>query len=285
MKKVLILGVNGMLGHIVYQYLWETKKYDMVNVCHEIPYNYDSVLMDVTKGNLLSDYLFYIQPDVIINCIGVLIKGSKADPANAVYLNAYFPHFLSNEVKKYGGRVIHISTDCVFTGSKGNYSELDTPDVVDTYGRSKALGELNNDRDLTLRTSIIGPELKENGEGLFHWFMKSKGEVKGYSNVFWGGVTTLALAKVIEQCVDENIVGLQHVTNGVRISKYDLLDCFKYIWNRTDIDILPDGKEKKDSSLVTRRTAPLYFGVSYVQMLEDLYYWMAYRPNLYLQYI
>jgi dTDP-4-dehydrorhamnose reductase len=241
-------------------------------------------LLDVTKSTLLADYLFHEQPDVIINCIGVLIKGSKADPGNAIYINSYLPHFLSNEVKKYGSKLIHVSTDCVFTGDKGWYSELDVPDATDTYGRSKALGELVNDRDLTLRTSIVGPELKENGEGLFDWFMKSKGEVKGYSNVYWGGVTTLALAKVMEQCIDENISGLQHVTNGTRISKYDLLDCFKYIWNKTDVEILPDGKEKKDSSLITTRMAPLYFGFSYQQMLEDLHYWMMEHSDLYTQY-
>jgi dTDP-4-dehydrorhamnose reductase len=280
MKKVLVLGSQGMLGHIVALYLKETKKYKVIT--HSRNHNTKSTIhIDLTASRQLEQYLFQEKPDVVINCVGVLIKGSKTDPTNAIYLNAYFPHLLSDIIKFHGGKLIHISTDCVFSGLKGNYSEQDTPDASDTYGRSKALGELINDYDLTLRTSIVGPELKENGEGLFHWFMKSKGKVNGYTNVIWGGVTTLALAKVIEQGMDENIVGLQHVTNGVPISKYDLLDYFKYVWDKTDIDIIPDGKEKKDSSLITKRMAPLYFGFSYLQMLEDLRYWMQQHSELY----
>ena len=198
MKKVLVLGSGGMLGHMVSLYLKETRKYNIITHSRNHSIKKD-VHIDLMSSRQLEHFLFQEKPDIVVNCVGVLIKGSETDPTNAIYMNVYFPHLLSDMIKFHNGKLIHISTDCVFSGNKGHYSEADTPDATSVYGRSKALGELNNEHDLTLRTSIVGPELKENGEGLFHWFMKSKGEVKGYTETYWGGVTTLALAKVIEQ--------------------------------------------------------------------------------------
>ncbi|WP_373398913.1 sugar nucleotide-binding protein [Algoriphagus halophilus] len=128
-------------------------------------------------------------------------KGFSRKSKNSIFINSYFPHWLVSEADKYGGQVIHISTDCVFSGKKGGYIEADFRDADDIYGRGKALGELIGGRHLTLRTSIIGPELKSNGEGLFHWFMNQKGETNGYTKAIWGGVTTFELAKVIKDCV------------------------------------------------------------------------------------
>ena len=108
-----------------------------------------------------------VHPEIIINCVGILIKGSREHPDNAILINAYFPHLLKRLSDEVGAKLIHISTDCVFSGKKGNYTEDDFRDADDVYGRSKALGEIINDKDLTIRTSIIGPELKENLLNLF----------------------------------------------------------------------------------------------------------------------
>ena len=131
-----------------------------------------------------------------------------------------------------GAKLIHISTDCVFSGRQGMYADNDFRDADDIYGRSKALGEIFSDKDLTIRTSIIGPELKRYGEGLFHWFMSQRERVNGYTKVFWSGVTTLELAKAIEYSLDNDVTGLFQLSNGVRISKYDLLVLFNEIFKR-----------------------------------------------------
>ena len=229
MKKILLFGATGMAGHMVYYFLRETKKYKIDNVVFRNKLTEDSIQLDVTNNNAVSKLVKTIKPDIIINCIGVLIKGSKENPDNAILLNAYFPHLLKRLSDEVNATLIHISTDCVFSGKKGNYSEIDFRDADDVYGRSKALGEIINEKDLTIRTSIIGPELKENGEGLFHWFMKNSGNVNGYTNAYWGGVTTLELAKAIDVAIENNLTGLVHLSNGEKISKFDLLNLIKKV--------------------------------------------------------
>ena len=164
-KKVLLFGATGMAGHIAYYYLQSTERYELINVVYRTKLVKDSIVVDVTDKNAVTKLVEEVRPDLIINCIGVLIKGSKEHPDNAIFINAYFPHLLKKLSDKIGAKLIHISTDCVFSGKRGNYTESDFRDADDIYGRSKALGEIINDKDLTIRTSIIGPELKTNGEG------------------------------------------------------------------------------------------------------------------------
>ena len=209
-KKVLIFGSAGMLGHIVYQYLKNTNKYFIFDTSFPERLTEASLLLDVTNKDNLFIALKTINPDIIINCIGVLIKSSNENPSNAIYLNSYFPNQLARYTRENSCKLIHISTDCVFSGLKGNYLEQDFRDSDSIYGRSKSLGEIINAHDLTIRTSIIGPELIRNGEGLFNWFMSQKGDISGYSNVFWSGVTTLELAKCIEKSIDLDITGLSY---------------------------------------------------------------------------
>ena len=228
MKKVLILGATGMAGNIAYWYFIGLGKYEIFTACFKKKIDERSFILDVRNETSLESILNEVQPDYVINCIGILIRGSKDNPENCIYINAYYPHLLSRLLHAVvpGSRLIHISTDCVFSGSKGMYSDRDPKDALDVYGMSKNLGEIINGRDLTIRTSIIGPELKENGEGLFHWLFTQKDQkcVNGFMKNIWGGVTTLELAKAIDFCIDNNIYGLYQVSNGLAISKYDLLD-------------------------------------------------------------
>jgi len=279
-KKILLLGATGMAGHLAYYYLSETTKYEIIDIVFRNKLTPNSVTLDVTDKTATEDLIKSVNPDIIVNCIGILIKGSQRHPDNAIYINAYFPHLLERLANETDAKLIHISTDCVFSGKKGNYSETDFRDADDVYGRSKALGEVINNKDLTIRTSIIGPELKYNGEGLFHWFMQQKGEIKGFTQAIWGGVTTLELAKAIDNAISNDLTGLIHLTNGESINKYNLLHLFKEIWNKEDIEILPIEGKKVDKSLM--KSSQFNFNVpSYKVMLLELKRWMGRYKQIY----
>lgn len=283
MKKVLLFGATGMAGHVVYHYLLGTGKYEIANVVYRTPLTEDSIVLDVRDGKAVAETVAKVKPEIIINCIGVLVKGSKEHPDNAILLNAYFPHFLKKQADAVGAKLIHISTDCVFSGKKGHYTEEDFRDADDVYGRSKALGEIINDKDLTLRTSIIGPELKTNGEGLFHWFMMQHGKVNGFKTAIWGGVTTLELAKAMDVAIEENKTGLIQLSNGEGISKHDLLCLFQEIWQKRDVEICPFDANGVDKSIAKSGRFD-YEVPGYRKMLEDLAAWMQEHRDMYGQY-
>lgn len=279
-KKILLLGATGMAGHVAYHYLKETNKYEILDVVFRNKLTADSIVLDVTDKHATEELIKTVKPDIIVNCIGILIKGSRQHPDNAIYINAYFPHLLERLSSEIDAKLIHISTDCVFSGKKGNYTEYDFKDADDVYGRSKALGEVENDRDLTIRTSIIGPELKQSGEGLFHWFMHQEGKVNGFTDAIWGGVTTLELAKAIDKVIDNNLTGLVHLSNGTGINKYDLLNLFKTIWNRNNVDINLFEGHAVDKSLQSSTKFNMNVP-SYSAMLDEMKNWMDKYRDMY----
>jgi dTDP-4-dehydrorhamnose reductase len=233
-ERILILGASGMAGHVIYKYLKDTTQHHIETISFRKRVDENTVLLDVRKFDQLEAEIERLKPDFIINAIGILVKGSNENPANSILLNSYFPHFLSTISKKYDFRIVHLSTDCVFSGNDGGYLEDSFKDANDVYGRSKSLGEIDENNHITIRTSIIGPEFKEVGTGLLHWFLKQSGDVTGFSNAFWSGISTLQLAKVVS-CVinDMSVVGICHVTNNEKISKYELLTLFNDIWSRS----------------------------------------------------
>lgn len=278
-KKILLFGATGMAGHMAYYYLVGTGRYNVIDVVFRTPLTPHSIVVDVTDREAVAKTVREVSPDIILNCVGVLVKGSKLHPDRAIYINAYFPHQLKSLADEVGSKLVHISTDCVFSGKKGHYTEEDFRDADDVYGRSKALGEVVNDKDLTLRTSIIGPELKTAGEGLFHWFMQQTETVQGYRTAIWGGVTTLELAKVIDFALQHELTGLIHVSNGVGISKFELLEAFKAIWKK-DIEIVPVNANGVDKS-IARSNRLAYEVPSYREMLEAQKRWMDAHTELY----
>jgi len=284
MKKVLILGSAGMLGHIVYLYFKSLHEYIIIDTSYPFKFNENSFLLDVSKQDELENFISAQQPEIVINCIGILIKGSLSNPSNAIYLNAYLPHKLASILKPAGAKLIHISTDCVFSGNKGAYSENDFKDARDIYGLSKALGEVDYGNHLTLRTSIVGPEIKETGEGLFDWFMKQKGSINGYTKSFWGGVTTLELAKTIHYSLENNISGLVHVTNNIPISKYLLINLFKEVFGKTDVSLIEAPDYATDKSLLTTRKDFSYIVPDYRQMILEMHAFMLNKKELYQKY-
>lgn len=283
-KKVLILGSTGMLGHQVYYLLQNFPEFEVIDVVYRSKLRDESIICDITNKDAVAKIIEFQKPDYIINCIGVLIKESQNNPANAIYINAYFPHFLKQEADKIGSKVIHISTDCVFSGKKGMYNETDSKDADDTYGRSKALGEINDDPHLTIRTSIVGPELKENGEGLLHWFLKQNGEINGFTKAIWGGVSTLECAKAIGFVLRNPLSGLVNLTNGMGISKYDMLNLFASSLNKIDIVINKVEGKAVDKSLVSERNDFKYSVPSYSQMFQEMAEQMRENKDMYKNY-
>lgn len=278
--NILLLGSTGMAGHLIYFHLKNTNKYNIINVSYRTKLEDDTIIQDVKDLAALEKLLLSLKPDYIINCIGVLIQGSN-NIENAVFINAYLPHFLKKTADKMHAHLIHISTDCVFSGKNGSYRENSFKDADYVYGRSKALGEINDPPHITLRTSLIGPELKSNGEGLFHWFMTQSGEVNGYTNSIWSGITTLELAKAIEFQISSNMAsGIVHLSNGEKISKYDLLKSVQSIWNIETVKINPYLGEYVDKSLIKSKWFK-YEVPSYEVMLNELIIWMQDHRYLY----
>lgn len=277
MEKIAIFGSTGMAGHVIYDYLKSFKKYKLYNVARN-QYTQDTYILDIVYKTELNKYIKYLlgeNVDYIINCIGMLIKTCEEHPGEAKYINSYFPHYLENEFYNKKTKIIHLSTDCVFSGKKGLYSETDITDGESIYAKTKTAGEIINNKDLTLRMSIIGKELKENGTGLFHWFMKQIGEVKGYTQALWSGMTTLELAKVIETIIrtKPKLSGLYQLAPDYSISKYDLLKLIQIIWKKHDVNIIPyEGKIINKILINNRKEEFEYkFPANYEAMLTDYY--------------
>ncbi len=284
MKKILVLGSTGMLGHQVVHHFLKFSDYEVIDIAFREKLRDKTIILDVTDNTILKQAIREIKPDFIINCIGVLINGANSNVANAIYINAYLPHFLADIAKTIDAKLVHISTDCVFSGKKGHYTELDEKDGEDIYAKTKALGEVVDGENVTLRTSIIGAELKENGEGLFHWFMMQEGTIKGFTKAIWSGVTTIELAKVIKLVIENDITGLYHVTNNSAINKYELLNLFKKYTNKT-IEIIPVNGTSVNKSFVDTRKELNYTIPSYEEMVKEMIEFIKSNPNLYKQYL
>lgn len=282
MKKAVVLGCVGMAGHIMAEYLENTKEYQISGIARE-PGRYVTAQLDVNDYSRLQRVLSEIKPDYVINCIGVLVNKSNNDIGTAIQVNSFLPHYLSRLGDTAGFKLIHISTDCVFSGKDGCYIESSVRDGDDNYARTKALGEVMNEKDLTIRTSIIGPELKINGTGLLDWFFKQDGAISGYSKAFWSGVTTLELAKATHELIKQKITGLYQLCPETKISKYDLLMLAAKVWDKKII-IVPSDKYELDKSLVCTRKDFKYVLPDYEHMLVELRAWMDTHSDYYLHY-
>ncbi|MBD8500272.1 dTDP-4-dehydrorhamnose reductase family protein [Paenibacillus arenosi] len=272
--KLLIIGGNGMAGHILVRYFRQKPDYHVFYTSRDIE-DEASLVLDVTDGTNLDTLIETVRPQVIINAAGILNEEAERAPLEAYQVNAWLPHQLRRKADHIGAKVIHISTDCVFSGKSGKYIENDKPDGTSTYSVTKALGELKqHNPHLTIRTSIVGPEIRPHGIGLLEWFLKQEGEVKGYKRVYWNGVTTLELAKAIEYYVQRPIYGLIHLSYPIPISKYELLNLFQQAFGKLDVNIVPDEKYEGDKSLVNTREDADYRVKPYPAMLEELADWM-----------
>jgi dTDP-4-dehydrorhamnose reductase len=193
------------------------------------------------------------------------------------------PHYLEALTKDSKTKIIHISTDCVFSGKEGSYLESSIKNGVGYYSQSKSLGEINNSKDLTFRTSIIGPELNENGIGLFHWITNQKNEVIGFEKAYWTGVTTLELLYAVKQAISENLTGLYHLVFDQKISKCELLNIINDEFS-LGLKITPSNKYSVDKSLINTRIDFGFKVKSYEVMIKELHAWILMNKELYPHY-
>jgi dTDP-4-dehydrorhamnose reductase len=258
MLKVLILGGNGMLGHKLVQVFCD--KFDVWTTLREDFSNYEKFGIfepekticgvDAEKFETVKNAIEFIKPSVIVNAIGIIKQlPSSNNVVKTLTINSIFPHLVAEIAQKVNARFIEISTDCVFSGKKGNYTEEDLPDAYDLYGKSKNLGEVTGENCLTLRTSIIGRELLT-ANSLVDWFLSNQGKsVKGYKKAIYSGFPTIVLAEIIADLLikQPKLSGLYHISSEP-INKYDLL-CLIHDAYNADIEIEPFEDFSTDKSL------------------------------------
>ena len=286
--KVIIFGAGGMLGNTLIKTISQDENYEVYGTIRkDINYFEENNSVKVFKKisceriNEWREILMQIKPDIVINCIGIVkqLKESN-DPQLSIFTNSLFPHQLHNVCKEIKSKLIHISTDCVFSGRKGQYSENDNPDPSDMYGISKLLGEINGPNSLTIRTSIIGHSINSN-HGLIDWFLKQNIKINGFRKAIFSGLTTLELSKVILKYVltNKSLNGILHISN-VPISKFDLLNLVSRIYKKSII-ISPDDNLILDRSLNSRKFIKQtgYIPPSWEKMIEEMYFQNIYENS------
>ncbi|SHM80868.1 dTDP-4-dehydrorhamnose reductase family protein [Bradyrhizobium lablabi] len=257
-RKILVLGASGMLGNAVFRFLADNPDYlvyGSVRSTHAVslfaPEKRSQILVspDALELDGLTKLFALSRPDVVINCIGVVKQLTDAeDPLITIPINSILPHRLARLSSTFGARLVHVSTDCVFSGKKGMYREDDFADCDDLYGRSKFLGEVDYPNAITLRTSIVGHEMSGD-HGLLNWFLAQHGQVKGFTRAIFSGLPTVEIAQVIRDFVLPNpdLKGVYHVSTAP-ISKFDLLKLIAEVYDKS-IVITPDARLVIDRSL------------------------------------
>ena len=285
--KFFICGCNGMAGHTISLYLQEQG--------HEV-YGFDlqeSKLIKSFAGNAfdtetIARVIKEGNYDTVINCIGVLNQFAENNHALAAFLNSYFPHFLAKTTEGTATQVIHMTTDCVFSGKEGSYTEHDLRDGETFYDRSKALGELDDDKNLSLRNSIVGADINPKGIGLLNWFMNNTtGEhpvVNGYTKAMWTGQCTYQLAKTMEAAAKERAHGLVNAVPDTDISKYELLKLFNKYLRGGRVQIIPVEGVNADKSLKRTNWNFNYRIPDYEQMVAEMAEWIYKHKELYPHY-
>ncbi|MDQ8164716.1 MAG: SDR family oxidoreductase [Gemmatimonadota bacterium] len=256
--KILIFGVTGMIGHAMFRVLGRDSAHETIGTIRsesDLAF-FDAgaarkllVGVDVENCDALMGSFVAIRPEIVINCVGATKhKASGNDALTAIPLNALLPHRLARLCAGFGSRLIHISTDCVYSGKQGNYTEDVPPDADDVYGRTKALGELEYPNTITLRTSTIGHELRSH-LGLLEWFLAQQDRCRGFRCAVFSGLPSVTLAQIVRDLVipNQKLSGLFHVA-GPSISKYELLMNIAEIYKKS-IEVVAEDAPVIDRSL------------------------------------
>lgn len=281
--KFLILGCNGMAGHLISIYLKENG-HDVMGFARSKSKYIDTILGDATDADLIRSIIHDGKYDSVINCIGLLNQFAEKNKSQAVFLNGYLPHYLADITVGTDTQIIHMSTDCVFSGKRGQYIETDERDGQTFYDRSKAMGEIEDDKNITLRQSIVGPDIKASGIGLLNWFMQQNGQVNGYTKAMWTGQTTLQLAKTMEAAAIERAHGLFNTVPDTNISKYELLKLFNHYMRNDELSINAVDGVNADKSLKRTRFEFDYSIPDYEIQVAELSEWMMAHKELYPHY-
>ena len=282
-KKILILGATGMLGHTLFKHFSKMDSFDVNATARSLEgfscwfgmEQLERIIGNVSAENFdsVERVIDDIRPDVLINCIGIIKQlEESSDPLKAITVNALFPHKVANTCKNSGARMIQISSDCVFSGEKGNYTEDDKSDAEDLYGRTKFLGEVYYPHCITLRTSIIGHELNSK-YGLIDWFLSQDGHTKGFTKAIFSGFPAVELMRIIAEYVIPNraLSGLYHLS-AEPISKYELLELVAERYGK-EIEIEPYDDFCLDRSLASTRFSELtgYKPPSWPELVDVMY--------------
>ncbi len=266
-SRVLVLGATGMLGFQVFSRASRDPRFEAIGAVRTVQatalipdrLRASVVVGDISDPQALDAIFQKAAPDLVVNCAGLTKARAKA-PLEAIAVNALAPHRIACVCAASGARLVHISTDCVFSGAKGDYTETDLPDPPDLYGRSKLLGEVIDPPHLTVRTSFIGRELRT-AHGLLEWFLAQEGTVKGFTHAYWSGWTAPVLANLlIELALRRDVCGLIHVGSG-KIDKFALLRLLRDAYHKADVTIEPVHEPVIDRSFDSARFASL--GIPY----------------------
>lgn len=281
--KVLILGAGGMAGHVLSVFFQERGHEAIGFARRALPWC-ETILGDALSRSALRLAIAEGAYDAVINCAGVLNQAVDHSPADGIFINSCLPHYLAEWTKEEKTKIVHVSTDCVFSGlDHGGYREDSFCSADTLYGRSKALGEIKDNKNLTLRTSLVGPDVNPEGKGLFHWFMGQHDAVNGFSSFRWTGVTTITLARAAEAAILQNLTGVYHLVNNQVITKCELLQMFNAIRRRPIVIRSQDGA-LVDKSLRNGRRDFAFSVPSYHDMMEEMRRWIADHSHLYPRY-
>lgn len=280
--RLLVIGASGMIGSAVFRVLSERKEYETFGTIRDSKVKQffsaasrDSLIdrINLNDDDKLVQLLGEIKPDVIINCAGITKHMPESDkPLLTLSLNTLLPHRLAELCKIIDARLIHVSTDCVFSGKKGSYIESDDTDARDLYGKSKALGEVHEAHTITLRTSTIGHELQSQ-YGLLNWFLSQEVSCKGYTHAIFSGLPTMTFAQIIADVIiyNKELSGLYHIA-AEPIAKFDLLKLIADIYSKK-IEIIPDDSLVIDRSLDSTRFRQEtgYIAPEWNELIETMY--------------
>lgn len=283
--KFLILGASGMAGHVISMYLRE-KGHGVTALSRSAPPGgVDWIEADVyTKPEVLKTACLCCGHDIIVNAMEVSGENAEQNRAEAVYINAYLPHLLAAMTESASARIIHLSTDCVFSGNAGKYSENARRDAESHYGMSKALGELADGKNLTFRNAVIGPDMRPGGMGMFNRLMQQQGSVDGGSGAVWNGITTLELAKAVEKAADTRLTGLYRLTPPEDITKHELLCKINNLFRGGMVEVTKTTGELSDKTLLNTRSDFDHKVSDYGNMLLEMKSWIYQHKELYPHY-
>lgn len=280
--KLLILDSSSMVGHVMALYMKE-QGHEVIGYDEVLFRNVNTVIGSLYDTSKLDELIDDGDYDAIINCAAITNQEAEADKAIATFINAYLPHYLEKITEGTKTIVVNRSTDCIFSGKRGQYTTDDRPDAESFYARTKMLGEVVNEKDITIRTSLIGPEYEKDGKGLFNWFFNQKGEVKGFANAIWTGLTTIEFAREIETLLMKRAHGLFQLVPDYSVGKYELLIMFeKNFPGKRNIRRIEN--ERVDKSLVQIINGYGLIVPDYDSQIREMKTWIENHRDLYINY-
>ncbi len=281
---MLVIGSGGMVGHMVAQYLIE-KKYNIFDISAKRKFRPETINMNVLDFERLSEFLDLHNFDVVINCAALLVKASDERKAEAVLLNSYFPHFLEDYYRNSETYIIQISTGGVYSGNSTDfYFESSVCDALSFYGKSKLLGELDDSRNLTIRSDFWGPDISDSGSSLFNWIMHVEGTVTGFGKYIFNGISSLALAEFIDSAIQNRYCGICNLYSQNHISKADFIRLACDTFEKSNLTIKEESSTVKSFLLKSERNNINFLPRTFAEQMVEIKHWIFSHKSSYEHY-